>query len=80
MSPHPEPAQDPEQDPEHDSVPQRGWRVSAVVDSRLEADLVVHLLRGHGIDARAVLHRDGTADILVPEAGAEAARRALDVL
>lgn len=55
----------------------QAWRVAAVVDSRLEADLVVHLLRGHGLMARSTVHSDGTADILVPETSASAARETL---
>lgn len=74
MPADPDPVQD------RDAALQPQWRVTALVDSRLEAELVVRLLRGHGVDAQAVLHRDGTADILVPETAAEAARRALGVV
>lgn len=75
--PVPEPCRSTDE-PEVDEVDDREWRVAAAVDSRLEADLVVHLLTEHGVVARAVVHPDGTADIVVPETASDAARRALN--
>lgn len=78
MLAEPDPVPEPRRSADEREVDDREWRVAATVDSRLEADLVVHLLDQHGVVARAVVHDDGTADIIVPESASDAARRAFN--